>query len=70
MIVPRPFLTGPLASRGAGSFSLSELLVRKLYRWTRPCFSLPHDLTERRFRFSGHVFNAQLSKPEPFLARF
>src|SRR5258708_14646032 len=46
-------------------FSLSELLVRKLYRWTRPCFSL-HVLTERRFRFSGHAFNAPTVKPEPF----
>jgi hypothetical protein len=26
--------------RGAGCCSLGELLVRKLYRWTRPCFSL------------------------------
>ena len=55
--------------------------VRKLYRWTRPCFSLPpdrrlhrsgswHALMERRFRFSGHVFNAPTHQPEPFSARF
>jgi hypothetical protein len=48
---------------------LSELLVRKLYRWTRPCFSL-HVLTERRSDFQVMLSNAPTLKPEPFLARF
>ena len=66
---PVLILTGPPISGGAGCCSLERtdrtkvegdfgLEVRKLYRWTRPCFSQLHVLTERRFRFSGHALNA------------
>src|SRR5258707_10439651 len=65
-------LTGPLPA--AGYCSLSELFVRKLYRWTRPCFSGPKidactlDASTGLaaacpdgtppFRSSGHALNA------------
>src|SRR2546421_5350709 len=74
MVVPRLFFCPARGVRETGCFSLSELLVRKLYRWTRPCFSLTANFAAPEPNhpngFQAHAFNAPTQNSDPVTRRF
>ena len=63
MVVPRLFFCSARDVHDTGCFSLSELLVRKLYRWTRPCFSPTATFAASRARPPQQGFRPCIQRP-------